>query len=276
MTSNRDQSNFWNDVAGPTWVNLQPVLDRMFAGLVPPLVDGLAPDAGEHILDVGCGAGALTLAALERAGPQGRALGIDISAPLVAAAQARATAAGVTGARFAREDAQTFAFEPESFDAVLSRFGVMFFDDPISAFANIRRAARPAARLRFTAWRSPGENPFMTATRRAALPFVDLPATEPNAPGQFAFADRGHVQAILEGAGWSAISIEALDTPCTLPADMLGTYATRMGPLGPLWSTMEPALKSRLEEPLRAAFAPFVSGDEARFEAACWLVHAAA
>lgn len=271
MSANQDQSQFWNDVAGANWVELQPVLDRMFAGLVPPLLDGLGLGDGS-VLDVGCGAGALTLAALEHAGAQARGLGVDISAPLIAAAEARARAISARQASFLVADAQTHAFPPASFDAVLSRFGVMFFDDPVAAFTNLRGAARPDASLRFTAWRSPTENPFMTAIRRAALPFVDLPAGEPNAPGQFGFADRGHVLRILSAAGWRDVEIEPIDVPCTLPSDALPVYATRMGPLGPLWPAMAPDLRARLEAPLREAFAMFLDGDEARFTAACWLV----
>lgn len=270
--ANQDQATHWNAAAGRNWVEMQPVLDRMFAGLLPPLLDAVAPGAGARILDIGCGAGALTLAAADRAGPSADCLGLDISEPLVAAA--RAEAGGIPNARFELADAQIHDFAPGGFDTVLSRFGVMFFDDPVAAFANIRRATRPGGALRFAAWRSPKDNPFMRVGRQAALPFVDLPLPDPEAPGQFAFADRERVQSILSASGWRDIAIEPLDVPCSISVRDLPTYTTRLGPLGPLWAEFPPDLQSRLAEALREAFDVFVTGDEAVFTAGCWLVAA--
>ena len=160
-----------------------------------------APDPGSRVLDVGCGTGSTTLAVARRLGAKGRCIGIDISEPMIAAARARAEREG-TPASFIRADAQTHAFEPASFDMIISRFGVMFFDDSVRAFANLRRAARDDAELRFIAWRSAAENPFMTTAERAAAPLLpNLPARRPDAPGQFAFADRRRVYSILEESG---------------------------------------------------------------------------
>src|SRR5687768_9007215 len=139
---NRDQAAPWNDASGQVWVEMQGVLDQMLAPFEVMLVERGFPGAGGHVLDIGCGAGATTLAMARRLGPAGRCLGVDISAPLVTAARARTVAEGLTSAAFVQADAQTHAFEPDSFDAMISRFGVMFFDDPVAAFANIRRAAR--------------------------------------------------------------------------------------------------------------------------------------
>ena len=148
------------------------------------------PDPERRVLDVGCGTGSTTLAVARLLGAKGRCTGIDISEPMIAAARARAEREG-TPASFIRADAQTHAFEPASFDMIISRFGVMFFDDSVRAFANLRRAARDDAELRFIAWRSAAENPFMTTAERAAAPLLpNLPARRPDAPGQFAFADR--------------------------------------------------------------------------------------
>ena len=177
---------------------------------------------------------------------------------------------------FAEGDAQTFRFEPESCDAILSRFGVMFFDDPVAAFANLRGAARPGAGLAFLAWRAPSENPFMTAAKRATSHLVDFPDQRPDEPGQFGFADRGRVVAILDRADWREVSIEPIDVACTFPARDVMTYAIRLGPLGPLWPTLDPALQDKLRPILAEAFAPFVSGDEVRLSAACWLGRARA
>ena len=148
-------------------------------------------DSAQRVLDVGCGTGSTTLAVARRLGANGAAVGIDISEPMIAAR------AGARRARRARRRASSaptrrrHAFEPASFDMIVSRFGVMFFDDSVRAFANLRRAASDGAELHVIAWRSAAENPFMTTAERAAAPLLpDMPARRPDAPGQFAFADR--------------------------------------------------------------------------------------
>src|SRR6185312_14056783 len=135
-------------------------------------------------------------------------------------------------ARFLCADAQTYAFDAGSFDMIISRFGVMFFDDSVRAFANLRRAETKGAHLQAIAWRSAADNPFMTTAERAAAPFLpEMPARRPDEPGQFAFADNSRVHSILEKSGWSAIDIQPLDVVCTLPKRELEGYITRLGPL---------------------------------------------
>src|SRR4029453_15134155 len=138
-------------------------------------------------------------------GANGTCTGIDISNPMIAAARARAEREG-TPATFIVADAEDHPFEPASFDMFISRFGVMFFDDVVRAFANLRRAATDGAQLRFLAWRSPAENPFMTTAERAAAPLLpNVPARPPGGPGQFAFADQSRVHRFLEAGGWAQI-----------------------------------------------------------------------
>jgi ubiquinone/menaquinone biosynthesis C-methylase UbiE len=176
-------------------------------------------------------------------------------------------------ARFLCADAQTHAFEPASFDLIVSRFGVMFFGDSVRAFANLRRAAAAKAALQAIAWRSAAENPFMTAAERAAAPFLpELPARRPDEPGQFAFADRSRVHAILEKSGWAEIAIEPLDVVCTVPANELDAYFTKLGPLGRVLPQLDERTRARVLAAVRAAFEPYVHGAEVRFTAACWMV----
>ena len=143
-TANADQSAKWNDQAGRSWAELSDMLDRLLEPFVPLVLDEVGPVAGLRILDVGCGAGALTLAAAERGAS---ALGVDISGPLIEAARARAARLGLAEAEFAEADAQEHRFEGPGFDALVSRFGVMFFADPVAAFRNLRSAARPGGKL---------------------------------------------------------------------------------------------------------------------------------
>ncbi|HTN84182.1 MAG TPA: class I SAM-dependent methyltransferase [Sorangium sp.] len=274
---NRDQAALWNEAGGPIWVEMQEVLDAMLAPLGAPLMEEGFPGEGGRVLDVGCGAGATALAMARRLGPAGLCVGVDISGPLVAAARARAAAEGLASAAFVHADAQTHAFEPDHFDAVISRFGVMFFDDPAAAFANIRRAARRSAKLSFVAWRSPAENPFMTTAARAAAPFLPhLPAPAPDAPGQFAFADRDRVQRILAASGWTDVDIRPIDVPSGVAEKDLFAYVTRLGPVGLALRDVDEPTRARTAEAVRAAFEPFVRDGAARFTAACWLVSARA
>jgi SAM-dependent methyltransferase len=248
------------------------MLDRLLAPFVPLLLDEVTPVAGRRILDVGCGAGALTLAAADRGG---RCLGIDISAPLIEAARTRAHLTGAAKAEFVQADAQTHRFDPASFDAVLSRFGVMFFADPEAAFRNLHSAARPAAKLACLAWRSPAENEFMTAAERAAAAILpQLPPRAENGPGQFGFADPGRVRAILAEGGWREVAIRPVDVDCSLPEDELRLYARRMGPVADLLPTLDEASRTEVERRLDEAFLPWVQEGEARFTAACWMVTA--
>ncbi len=275
--ANRDQAALWNDAAGRTWAEMQAVLDRMLAPFVERLVAEAFPGEGGRVLDIGCGAGATTLAMARRLGPQGLSLGVDISGPLVAAARERAAAEGVATAAFVEADAQTHGFDPGAFDAVISRFGVMFFDDPEAAFANIRRAGRPGAALAFVAWRSPAENPFMTTAGRAAAPFLPpQPSPAPDAPGQFAFADGERVRRILGVAGWREVDVSPLDLPGEVAEADLMAYVTRLGPVGLAMRDMDAARREQIAEALRQAFAPLVRDGAVRFTSACWLVQARA
>ena len=270
------QTTLWNGPAGRAWVEAQELLDQMFKPLEDLLVEAVSAGSGHRVLDVGCGTGSTTLAVARLLGAKGDCIGIDISEPMITAARARAEREG-TPASFIRANAQDHAFEPASFDMIISRFGVMFFDDFTRAFANLRRAAKDDAELRFIAWRSPSENPFMTTAERVAAPLLpNLPARRPDAPGQFAFADQRRVHRILEESGWAGIDIRPIDVPCTLPEKELVRYLTRLGPLGLILHEADDRTRTRVIETVRAAFEPYVHGADVRFTAACWKVGARA
>ena len=271
-----EQTRLWNGSAGRAWVETQEVLDQMFKPFENLLMEAVLTGPGGRVLDIGCGTGSTTLAAARLLGEKGHCVGIDISDPMIAAARARAEREG-TPARFIRANAQIHPFEPASFDMILSRFGVMFFDEPVQAFANLRRAARDEAELRFIAWRSAAENPFMTTAERAAAPFLpNLPARRPDAPGQFAFADERRVHRILEESGWGTIEIRPIDVACTLPETELGRYLTRLGPVGTILHEANESTRTQVVKAVRTAFDPYVRDADVRFTAACWLVDAQA
>lgn len=273
--SSGEQTALWNGRSGHAWVDAQPLLDHMLQPFEDLLLDAVAAAGATHVLDVGCGTGSTTLAVARRAGTQA-GVGIDISQPMIDAARIRARRE-TSAASFVCADAQSHAFAPAGFDMIISRFGVMFFDDPPRAFANLRRAARDDARLWFAAWRGAADNPFMTAAERAAAPLLPaLPPRRPDAPGQFAFADPLRIHAILEQGGWNGIDIGAIDIACSFPKRELLRYVTRLGPVGLVLQDADARTRERVIERVRAAFESYVHGAEVRFTAACWTVTARA
>jgi SAM-dependent methyltransferase len=269
-----DQAALWNGQMGQTWVEMARVTDQLFEPLTAPLLEAAAGGASA-LLDVGCGAGFTTLALARQLGPEARTVGADISEPLLNAARDRAVAAGVP-IDFVFGDAQTFEFEPATFDLIVSRLGVMFFADPVAAFANLRVAATDSARLRFVCWQDPAENPFMTLTARATKGLLDLPARIPNTPGPYGLADAERTRGILTDAGWSGVEARPFDATCAMPAGELMTFLTRIGPLREALAEADAELREKVLEAVRAAAEPYVEGDRASFVAALWIVDAAA
>jgi predicted GNAT family N-acyltransferase len=264
-----EQSVMWNGTFGKAWIESQEVIEPMLQPFENLLVDAV-PRKATRILDVGCGTGGMTFAIARRVGA---CTGVDVSEPMIAIARARAERENAK-ASFLAADAQTHAFEP-AYDAIVSRFGVMFFEDPVAAFANLRRAAVEGASLRFIAWRAAAENPFMTTAERAAAPILpSLPPRLPDAPGQFAFADRDRVQRILADSGWSGIDVAPIDVACSVPAQLFARYVTKMGPVGRALQDADDATRARVAEMMRGAFQPYVRGEEIRFTGACWMVSA--
>lgn len=271
-----EQRALWNGAAGQSWVAEQETLDGMLKPFEELLVEVALAKPRASVLDVGCGTGGTTLAVKRRLSAESRCVGIDISEPMLALARRRAEREGTT-VSFLCGDAELYAFERSSFDLFLSRFGVMFFTDPVRAMANLRQAARDGAELCFQVWRSPAENPFMTTAERAAAPMLpDLPARDPDAPGQFAFADPARVRRILEEGGWRDVEVRPLDVECTFPENDLLRYVTRLGPIGRVLQSADERTQQRVLALVRPAFDAFVDGEQVRFRAACWSVGARA
>jgi SAM-dependent methyltransferase len=269
------QAALWNGGAGRAWVDEQELMDQVLEPFETLLVEQVTYGEGARVLDVGCGTGTTTLAVAQRTRVS-HCTGIDISETVIAAARARAERDRAR-ATFICADAQSHAFSPASFDAIISRFGVMFFADPVAAFANLRRAARDGAALRFVAWRSAAENPFMTTAERAAAPLLpDMPPRDHDAPGQFALADRERVRRILSESGWTDIDIRPIDPVCTFPEPQLVTFFTRLGPLGRMLDQKDEQTRRRVAEAVRPAFDRYVDDGEVRVVASCWDVSARA
>lgn len=274
-----EQSALWNGAAGQAWVDAQELMDGILKPFEDVLVDAVAARSETEtleVLDVGCGTGSTTLGIARLLRQRGHSVGIDISKPMIEMAQARAKRENLP-ARFICASAQVYAFDSAPFDMIVSRFGVMFFEDPVRAFGNLRHAAKDNSELRFVAWRGAAENPFMTTAERAAGPLLpNLPPRRPDAPGQFSFANGDRVRTILEKSGWNHIDLRPIDVECTLQENELVRYFTRLGPVGLILQEADDRTRTRVVETVRSAFESYVHGSKVRFTAACWMIAARA
>jgi SAM-dependent methyltransferase len=279
-TPNAAEIAYWNEQAGPRWVQMQDALDRAFVNMTALLLARADPQPGERVLDIGCGAGTTVLAVAERVGAEGHVTGVDVSAPMLDLARTRVAAAGLGPARVTllRSDAATHDFVADTFDRALSRLGVMFFDAPEAAFANIRRGLRAGAPIAFVCFRRLADNPWFVVPFEAARPHLPpMPQADPLAPGQFAFANADRVRGILSAAGFRDIAITAenpmmeggkLDEACAL--------AGRLGPLARASLAASPEQQAAAMAAVRAAMAKADGPLGVRLPAGIWVVSARA
>jgi len=275
QTANTAQIEYWNAAAGPVWVQFQELLDRQIEPLGLEAMRALAPAPGERVVDIGCGCGQSTAELAARVGPSGAVVGVDISEPMLVVARSRATLEASARPSFRQADAQTEDLGDGAFDAAFSRFGVMFFSDPVAAFANIRRALAPGGRLGFVCWRPLTENPWMLEPMQAAMPLLPpLPPPDPTAPGPFAFADADRVRGILAGAGFSAVRIEPFDMRIGgSSVEQTLNLAFRVGPLGAALRE-NPERAEAVAEAVRARLAQYDTPGGVLMPAAVWIVQA--
>lgn len=204
----------WNGDESQHWVTEADRYDGQLAAFGDLLFDRIQLAANEVVLDVGCGCGATTIGAARLSSA---AVGIDLSVPMLAVGKQRAGAAGVSNVEFVADDAAHHQFATESFDAIVSRFGVMFFDDPVMAFTNLRHALRVGGRLVFVCWQGLEANPWLLVPGVAAAAHVPLPAIGGSGgPGMFSLADRDHLISIVSGAGFADIVVESVSPEITL------------------------------------------------------------
>lgn len=275
--ANAQQVEYWNGPVGERWARLQEQIDLHVSDITHAALRFATLRAGERILDVGCGCGTATFLLAMKTGQGGGAVGIDISRPMLRVARARAMAqnAGVT---FLEGDASIYDFQPV-FDLVFSRFGIMFFADPVQGFANVRTALAPGGRLVFVCWRSFAENLWAYGPMEAARAL--LPPQEPSdpfAPGPFAFADADRLSGILAAAGFSVVEIEPFDGPMNMGATVAEAAgeALLIGPLARAATGLDEPAREKIRERVEAAYAGYASPAGVKAPAACWFVRAVA
>ncbi|RQS14910.1 class I SAM-dependent methyltransferase [Burkholderia sp. Bp8998] len=271
----------WNGQSGERWVANQARLDAMVSVFGQAAIEATAPMTGERVLDVGCGAGASSLALAACVGAGGQVLGVDISEPLIS--RARALAPPDTPVLFQVADASGAELPEGAFDILFSRFGVMFFDDPTAAFAHMRRALRPGGRVAFVCWRSAAENDWVRLPM-GALKGILAPSAppDPEAPGPFSFGDRGRVSRILTAAGFADIAIAPFDA--SVPFGEGGTrdaaiddavkMTLEVGPLSRALADQPDDIRARASAAVRAAFAGLPGERSVMIDGAAWIVMA--
>ncbi len=280
--SNAEMIEFWNGEGGQKWVRFQSMID---AGLLPfghRAIAASAVKAGERVLDIGCGCGDTSFELARRVGSDGYVLGVDVSELILERAKSRAATTAVTNIQFERADAQTHQFETASFDLVFSRFGVMFFENPIAAFSNLQSSLKPGGRLAFACWQPAKENSWVSLPVGVAADHVPtLTPPDPEEPGPFSFGAVERIYNILADAGFVDSTIENYETPFSIGKpgglDEAVEFFMQMGPTAQMIAEADAdeATKLQIAGHLRSALKPYdTTGQGLVLDAKAWVVTA--
>jgi ubiquinone/menaquinone biosynthesis C-methylase UbiE len=276
-TQNAEQIAYWNSAVADRWARRQAEIDAMMEPFTHALLGAanLGPDGPWRILDVGCGAGETTLLAAEIGHD---VTGLDVSTSLLELAKTRAKKAGLTSANFFLGDASQMFIDPP-FDLVMSRFGIMFFDDPVKAFTNLAKLTKTGGRIVFVCWRSPKENQWVTLPMSALNGLIQEggpPQTD--GPGPFAFADPEKVRGVLDGAGFSDIRITPFDGEMVMGVakgvESAATYLAEIGPVARAISELSKDLRPVVLARLEGIIAPLMRDNALLLQGGVWVVEA--
>ncbi|MGH7187854.1 MAG: class I SAM-dependent methyltransferase [Acetobacteraceae bacterium] len=276
---NAAQVEYWNQIAGPKWVGLAGAIDRRIARIHELLLAAADLRPGQSVLDVGCGPGTTTLASAERVGSAGRVLGVDISVPMLQEARRRIAELGLPNVAVIEADAEIHPLTSLGFDRVLSRFGVMFFADPVAAFRNLHRTLRTDGRLAFVCWARLADNPHWRVPIEIAEHALGRPAIGPErAPGPLALSDVTYLRGILERAGFArvAIATESVSLIGGTPEEE-ASLAFRMGPAARFIEERAPEepVRDAIRQAIAEAFRPFAAAGGTLLPAAVHVATAA-
>jgi SAM-dependent methyltransferase len=275
--SGNAEREFWERRA-PAWDRRIEELNLFSDVYGRAAMDALGPQPGDRVLDIGCGPGTTAIQLAQRVGPDGEVLAVDIAAPMIAATRRRAEQAGCTNLRAETHDLGAEPL-PGSFDAAYSRFGVMFFVDPVAAFNNLAGSLRPGARLGCTVWGPLGDNPWMFVPTLAATPVLgaELALPGPGEPGPFSLSDPDRVRSVLHAAGWSHIGVERVDSARVVSsarADDEVRSLLEVGPLGVAYDDADEATRRAAVAAVIDAIEPFREDGGWRLDGAALVVTA--
>lgn len=279
--SNEEQFEYWNGDAGKRWAQEDNTMARLLSPVCAALLEHADIQGSRKAMDIGCGGGSQSLMLAGRLGPEASVLGVDISGPMLEVARDKSAAADANIARvsFLQADAAGHSFAAGSFDLLFSRFGVMFFDDPVGAFSNLRGALRPGARLAFCCWQALKTNDWTLIPVQAALQHLPAPdAQDPHAPGPFAFADPQRVEGILQDSGFRDIAVEPFRANIRFGEAPTLQQSVRqlamIGPVSRLIVDQEPAVLERVFAAMEEALAPHYRDGALDLPGAVWFVTA--
>jgi len=275
---NRAQREYWDTEGARLYRDFDDTNEALLAPFGQTMLDAARLQPGEVVLDVGCGHGTTTLEAAERVAPSGRVVGVDISAAMLEPARQRVAAAGLENIELLHADAQLHAFEAASFDAVISRFGLMFFEDPQQAFTNLAHALRPGGRLVFVCPQEPLKSEWVVVAFRAAIAAVGrTPGLGgPDAPGPFALADGDRLTRLLTGAGFRDVMLEGATRPVRLGRDLHDAvaYILSLRESQQLFAGAPQDVIDAARTALHDAFAPYLGSSGVVMDATGWLASA--
>jgi SAM-dependent methyltransferase len=273
-----DQIAFWNGPAAERWVREQAGLDALLRPFGDEALDAARVTRGEAVIDLGCGCGDTSLALAALVGERGRVVGLDVSAQMLA--RARGRGAVHPNVSFIEGDASRAPLAPGAFDLLFSRFGVMFFPDPVGAFAHLRDALRSGGRVAFVCWQALTKNPWAAVPFDAVADVLGRPDPPPkDAPGPFSFGDGAHVRRILEAAGFHDVDVRAFEGRMVFggaaSTEDAAQEIARLGPVARLLVDRdEPAIAKALAA-IRTVLPAYASAQgDVRFSAATWIVTA--
>ena len=276
-TLNRAQRDEWNE-GQPRYHQQADRWEDIWAPFGQAMFEAARLQPGERVLDVGCGYGTTTIEAARRVRPGGRVVGIDIAAAMLGPARRRVAAADLDNIELVEADAQVHPFEGKSFDAVISRFGTMFFQDPEAAFANLARALRPGGRLAFVCWQHPLKSEWIATALGAAVAALGQPPNlgDPGAPGPFAFADGDRLQRLLTAGGFQDVTVESVTRPQRIgdDADDAAAFLMLIAEDMQLFAGAPDHVVAAARDALKASYAPYAEPHGVVLDGAAWLVWA--
>ena len=274
---NKNQRDFWSGKGGDIWVERQNAMDTMLSPLGEAALNKLNLNEGENVLDIGCGCGHATLNIAKRISPDGQVTGLDISEPMLKRAKESANEMSISNASFNCVDVQTDDIGEEVYSAAFSRFGVMFFEDPIAAFRNINKSLITGASLSFVCWQSPALNPWQSLFIEAVKKYVDLPSPPPRSPSPFAFMESEYVSSILEESNFQNIMIEGHEAEVNMfsgrsLSDSVKDYISINPVVSGMLKDSTEQEKTEIINSAIEAFSPYYSAKGLMFPSATWLV----